>query len=687
MFKMPSARFSLLIFFSLFSISSLFAQDNKELARQLIEQAELTMADTRAEDIARELYVAAAEADPENLKANFQAGYYHIITIGKDLAAKYFLKVYALDPNYRFDIEYWIARSYHYGLEFDRAIDFYNRYKQKHTARADYRGRDKVDLAVIDRHIFECENGKRYVANPGNFAIVNLGSSINSEYEDYAPVLNEAENEMVFTTRRRDGNLNQNVDQDNKPFEDIFYAKKNSSSWSRAENIGAPVNTIFHDSNLALSADGKTLFLYNDVNNGDIFISTKQASGAWSAPAPIPGLINSSYTENSVSISPDGNVLYFSSNRPGGFGGLDLYMATKDSKGAWTRIKNLGPKINTQYDEEGAFIDYDGKTLYFSSRGHKGMGGHDIYKSVYDAANDEWSEPENLGYPINTPDEDVYYVSTKDGKRAYYASVRDDGFGYTDIYMITIPDKPIVKEPVKVEEPVVVETKPEEKPAEVRPVETKPTEPATVPVRFLVNVVDESNSPLDVKIKLEGLPGNIVMPQSRLSAGVYQFTISSTTASNYRLSIEQEGYMFQNQNISIPGASNREQNIERKITMRRLSTGYSTVLRNIYFDFNKATFKEASYNELNKLERMMKQNDRMKVEIAGHTDVVGSKTYNKALSLRRANAVRDFLTSKGVDARRISTVGYGAEKPLASNDDEEEGRELNRRVEFRVVEN
>ncbi len=659
---MNSNRIVLILLFSLLSFAKLIAQDDdpKELARQYVEVAEGIMAETSAMDDAREVMVMAANMDHENTRANFLAGYWHIQTINKDLAVKYLLRVYAVNPNYRFDLEYWIGKSYHYGLEFDRAIDFYNRYKQKLASNSNYTGKDKIDLKVVERNIFECENGKRYVAKPLNYAIVNLGSAINSELDDYAPMLNEMEAEIVFTSRRRDGNMNINVDSDNKPFEDIFTASKVAGEWTRAKNIGAPINTIYHDSNLALSSDGKTLFLYYDVNEGDIFYSTQQRAGVWSTPEPLPGLVNSSFSENSVSISPDEKTLYFTSNRPGGFGGLDIYMATKNSAGAWVSIKNLGSKVNSEWDEEGVFIDYDGKTLYFSSRGHAGMGGYDIFKTTYNELTDEWSEPENMGYPLNTPDDDVYYVATKDGQRAYYASVKDDGLGYADIYMISMPEEKT---------------------------ETAQAEKELLPVRLMVTVVDENNKLLDTKIKLELLPGNQLQGQTRASEGIYEFTLTSENKAEYRLSIEQEGYMFQNLNLSIPAAGAEEQIIERKVSLRKLDTGFSTVLRNIYFDFGKASFKDASYNELNKLERMLKQNTNMKIEIAGHTDNIGSKNFNKNLSQKRANAVRDFLVSKGIDTRRIMAMGYGSEKPLASNDDEEEGRELNRRVEFRVTGN
>ncbi|MCK6616626.1 MAG: OmpA family protein [Cyclobacteriaceae bacterium] len=663
---------SILIFLAVAgTILTGYSQTEKEQAKVYMEQAELIMAETRAIDDARDLMVTAANLDPTNIKANFEAGHYHIKTIGKDLAVKYFLRVYELDPNYRFDLEFWIGQSYQYGLEFDKAIDFYNRYKQRLAKRPNYLGNDRVSPAVVDRAIYECENGKEYVANPKNFSIVNIGREINSEWDDYAPVFNESEDQVIFTSRRRDGNMNQNVDLDNKPFEDIFIARKVNGQWTAAENIGSPINTPYHDSNLALSADGQTLFIYTDEGGGDIYYSDRQPNGTWGAPVPLPGIINSSYEEKSITISSDEKTLYFSSNRPGGYGGLDIYRATKDAKGEWSNVKNMGPKINTEYDDDGPFIDYDGKTLYFSSKGRKGMGGFDIYKSVFDEATNEWSEPENLGYPINTPDNDIYFVSTKDGKRAYYSSVREDGLGYDDIFMITIP-QPVVaaKEPEKLPEPI-----PE-------------IEKQKFPLRYQVKVVEAgSGRPLEAKVRLQGLRDNLVVPGVSGETGIMEFLIRAEEPKDYRLSVELEGYAFVNQNLKLEGASETERSITRTVELRKLTTGVVSVLRNIYFDFDKATFRTESYTELNKLERMMAENPNLKVEIAGHTDAIGTAAYNKLLSQRRAEAVKDFLTKKGIDPRRITAVGYGKTRPLASNDDEEEGRELNRRVEFKVLGN
>lgn len=698
-----SSIYRVLIFLAFLSTHCIptFAQkSDAETAREYMDLAEGILAETKAIDDARGLVVTAADLDTTFIKANYEAGRLHLMTIGKDLAAKYLLRVLRQDPDYRFDIEYSIGESYQYGENFDKAIEYFNRYKEKLAKKSNYQGKDKVELAQVDRSIYECENGKEFVSNPKNFSIVNIGREINSEYEDYAPVINENEDEIVFTTRRREDNLNQNVADDNKPWEDIFFSKKSGTGWAFAKNIGEPVNGQNHDSNTALSADGNTLFLYNDENGGDILYS-ELVNGAWSTPVSLPGIINSSFAEKSVSISADEKTLYFSSNRPGGFGGLDIYKATKDSKGEWSNVKNLGPTINTDLDDDGPFIDYDLVTLYFSSQGRKGMGGFDVFKTTFNPDKNEWSEPENLGYPINTPDNDIYIVFSKDNKRAYYSSVREDGMGYTDIYMITSPEgiknaQPVTKNPPVVvapdtakTEPVVTQVEPKTDPIKVDP---KPKEPTTepkkeiVPLKYVVTVVDATTkSPLDAKVKLQGAKDNVIVASSSVGAGVYEFSISNPKAKDYRLSVDLTGYVFVNQNLKIEGATTKEKTINRTIELRKVATNVSGVLRNLYFDFDKATFKTESYTELNKLEAMMRQNESMIIEIGGHTDAVGSKPYNNLLARKRAEAVKDYLTKKGIDARRIKAVGYGETKPLVSNDDEEEGREINRRVEFTII--
>lgn len=686
-------RKALIGFVYLLFVTSNFAlaQDidaNQELARQLLEIGDEIYYQQKAPEVAKEQYVAAAQADPDNIRANYMAGKLITETINKHEATPYFLKVYSLDANFRFDILYSIGRAYQYGQEFEKAIEYYNLYTQKLEQEAEYRGDDKIPLSQVQRRIYESENGLEYMQNARNFSIVNIGESINSNSLDYAPVINADETMMIFTSRRRDGNLNENVYDDNFPYEDIFISYKKDGKWSPAENIGNTVNTLYFESNLALSADGQQLYIYRDENNGDIYVSDRKSDNTWSAPQPLSSNINSSYSENSVSISPDGQTLYFSSNRPGGYGGIDIYKCEKDRRGVWGKVTNLGDAINTPFDEDGVFIDYDGKTLYFSSRGHKGIGGYDIYKSIYDAGNSQWSPPVNLGYPINTPDDDIFFVSTKDGKRGYYATVRSDGSGYLDIYMVEPDRSSNASNKLEKQKPNEITTQKKESNKIINKVATTTPDKSLQPVRLLLKVEDNKTQiVLSSQVKLKSTTGGKELVPVEVSKGIYQFEIQQEKARQYVLSVESPGYMFKSLKMEIPAAKADLQEFRKKIGLDKVTEGYRMVLEFIYFDFNNASLKKESRDGLESIRTFLESNKNTNIEIAGHTDSWGPRAYNKDLSQKRAQAIVDYLIQQGIDASRLIAHGYGEEQPLASNDDENEGRELNRRVELRVLSN
>lgn len=647
-------------------------EQDKRQSQQYFELAKEMITSTKAVDDARDLMVIAANFDTTNVLANFEAGYMYITTINKDLAEKYFNRVYRQRPSYRFDLEYWIGRSYQYGLQFDKAIDFYNRYKVKlEKTSTSYSGKDKIPAREVDRRIEECNNGKEFVSQPKPFSIINVGSEINSEFDDYGPVVNADETEIIFTTRRRDGNVYENVWDDNKPYEDIFVSKKAGEKWEQATNIGTSINTKFNNSNLTLSPSGNMLFIYNDgIGDGDVFFSDRKPDGSWTLPKPLPGNINSPYRESSVSMTKDESTIYFASERPGGLGISDIYSAKKNARGSWTIIKNLGPGINTEYEEDSPYIDYDGKTLYFSSMGRKGMGGRDLFKStLIDEEKNEWSEPENLGFPINTPDDDLFITGTSTPNRFYFASERAGGFGYSDIYLVT----EMKKDEEKKDEPVVVKREPVKK--------------ETQPHKFILTVVDaETKEPMEAKVRMRGVD-NTAIASLKTAVGVHEFVIMSPIPKNYIVYVEQDGYIFENLEIALGGAKEIQSTDEKKIMLRKIKTGEVSVLRHVFFDTGKATLKPESSDELDKLLKLMEQNTKMRVEIGGHTDNVGGHDINIQLSQRRAGAVKNYLTSKGIEAKRITAVGYGETKPIVSNDDEEGGRAINRRVEFKILQN
>ena len=676
-------RLLVITLFSCLAISLKAQDDNAPMAQDFLEIANETYFNTRAIIQANELYVQAADLDPGNIEANYMAGRTSLETNFKSKATEYLLRVYKLDPEYQFNLLYMVGQSLQYALKFDQAIQFYNQYLEKVNQQSNYRGQDYTSPEEVDRKIFECKNGIDYTQNPGNYRLENAGGLINSEWDDFSPVLNADETMIVFTTRRGDGNLNPDVFDDNLYHEDIFISTKQNGQWLNSTNIGSVVNTPFHDSNLALSADGKELYIYRDSNAGDIYYSEYRPDGTWSKPVALAAPINSSFTENSFSLSPDGEIAFFSSDRPGTLGGLDIYFATRDRKGDWIAAKNLGPTINTPFDEDGPFIDYDSKSLYFSSKGHKGMGGYDIYKSVYDSATQTWGEPINLGYPINTPDNDVFFVSTPDGERGWYSSAREDGLGFTDVYQVWLSDE--IKE---ASQPVTHPT-PEPTPEpEPDPVYVEPTPQATLqPVTLLLRVVDEkTKNPMDASLELLGAEG-VPVNMHKVDQGTYEATFNHTSTRQYQLNVQKEGYMYKSLSVDIPAAGSNPQTLRRLLNLDPLQVGYKSILRNIYFDYGKATLTRDSSPELDKLKNMLSQNPNITVEISGHTDSSGPKDFNKKLSQRRAQAVVDYLANAGINKSKMKAVGYGEEQPMASNDDEEEGREINRRVEFKILGN
>jgi len=645
-----------------------FSQDNQEISQQLIEIADEIYANTQAYIQARDAYIQVLDFDADNVKANYMAGKLYLQTINKERATPYLIKVLENDPEYSFDLYYLIGSAYQYNLDFDNAIKFFEQYLDKLANAGNYQGSELVPAASAKRKIEQCEIGKVLVANPLNYRITNIGPAINSEWPDYAPVVNREENILMFSSRRQEGNLNPDVFEDNFPFDEIFISSKEGGEWTPAENIGSIINTPFFESSLAISPDNKVAYFYYDENGGDIYYSNRDEDGNWTEPIPMSPPINSSFQESSITISPDGQLLIFTSDRTTSIGSKDLYFSIKDRRGKWANAENIGPVLNTEYDEDFPFIDQDGKTLYFSSRGHRGMGGYDIFMSVYDSINETWIEPVNLSYPINTPDNDISFITTSDGKRGYYSSVKDDSYGHEDIYMFQVPE----------EIQGIDEDQTE--------IEKKPTPVVTLKsVKVLIEVVSDQGQPLTANVKLRNDTERMLIPVSGMGVGKYVVYVNNPKNHKFHVSAELDGFMFENRVINIPKPSEVEQTVQVQVVLEKIKTGSWKVLRNIYFDFDKAVLKEDSHVELNKLYQVLQENNRLICELSGHTDNVGKPSYNKELSYNRAKAVYEYLVKKGIDPKRIQPVGYGEEKPMASNDDEEGGRELNRRVEFRVL--
>jgi hypothetical protein len=332
------------------------------------------------------------------------------------------------------EARYYLGQARHLAYQFDQAINTFNSLKSQIEKLS---VKDKELLKKIDREIRYSENAKELTAHPVKFRITNLGSAVNSEYDEHSPVVTADESMIIFTSNRP--GTGNHASPDGLYNEDIYFSEWREGKWLPAMNIGKKINTAANDATVSLSADGRELLVYrNDGVSGDLYIS-KFGNDGWSKPEKLPKPINSVYNETHGSITDGGNTVYFASDRPGGLGGKDIYVSRKLPTGEWGKPLNLGPAINTSEDEDSPFIHSDGKTLYFASEGHNSMGGFDVFYSTMNDSG-QWAEPVNVGYPINTPDDDLFYIPTADGQRVYYASKRKGGFGRSDIYIIEFPE-------------------------------------------------------------------------------------------------------------------------------------------------------------------------------------------------------------------------------------------------------
>ena len=616
---------------------------------------------------AKDLFLQALDFDPNNAQAHFMAGKSIMLTVHKEEALPHFLTAIELDPQVDEEAFYYIGMAYHHVYMFEDAIEYYQLHRKKLIRSLDFE--KSKQIIEVDRKIFECRNAEIYLSHPVDVTITHLTTSINGEHPDYAPAIDADETIMVFTSRRED-NVNSIVADDHEYYEDVFIAFKDGDEFGEAQNIGAPINTNFHNASISLSPDGKELFLYSSINGGDIYESIRQDDGSWSRPEPIPGEVNSPYLENSVSETADLQTLYFTSDRPGGYGGTDIYVSTKERNGDWGEPENLGPIINTEMDEDGVFISANGEHLYFSSNGHAGMGDLDIYKAVKDAETGEWSRPVNLGYPINSVENDIYFTLSGDEKTAYYSSVGLETAGEQDIYKIDMTNF----EPITIAEIITRENVSE--PIVKIPDSTK--------VTFGVDVVDrENDNPLDATVSLLKESAGTTLVPEQVDSGKYSIEFFVSKFEKYVVKVEKEDFESEEFPIYVIGKGREDLTLNETVRLRKARSSNVNLI-NVYFELN--SYEPISLEGVHFLELMMKEQNDIAVEIAGHTDNTGEQDYNKQLSKRRAEAVKNYLVRSGIAADRIKTVGYGEERPMATNETLN-GRKLNRRTEFRVISN
>lgn len=627
--------------------------------------------------LARDHYLFAHQYNPDNTILNYLIGVCYLYTDDKYEALKYLRKAYDKRPDLTPEIEYYLARGYHLVLEFNKAIGHYQNYRDKIVALGDVNAVFKTD-----RHIEECQNGKELVENPKRVIISNMGDSINSIADDYFSVFSHNDSMVYFTSRRLIGKKEKRNPYDNKFFEDIYVSKLiDNGLWSGSVPLYGKVNSSANDALIGVSPDGSQIFVYRGKKkNGDIYVSNYNPKKSnWKSPKPISKRINSDQQEGSVFLTITGDTLYFTSaNEEETIGGRDILFSVKDENGKWSDPIQFGSLVNTKYNEEGIFFTPAGNEMYFSSQGHNSMGGYDVFYT-YLLDDGTWSDPENLGYPINTADDDLFYVLSSNGKYGYYSTNREGGKGGRDIYKVTFLGSE--KELLLENKDIMISGIPDT----IKQGFYELPELLTIDSFYYLTgrVLDkETNEPLFGKLEFIDIDISDVVATA-ISSDSGKYIVKFVEAKKYGVEVIVKDYLFYLDVIDMTGASTDEPKV-LDILLEKIKVGTKVVLENIYFETGKATLKADSYVQLNQVITFLESNETIRLEISGHTDNTGSLKINTKLSEDRAKAVVDYLVSQGIDKTRLESKGYAFTQPIAPNDTAE-GREQNRRVEFKVL--
>ena len=490
------------------------------------------------------------------------------------------------------------------------------------------------------------------VKNNGKYKKENLGTAVNSKYEEVMPLIS-ADGKTLYIDRK-DHPQNVNGADEN---DDIWYSEFTDGKWANVKNIGKPLNNDGHNFVFSISPDNNTMLVGNTyLPNGDVgsfgVSITNRTQDGWEIPTKLN--IENYYNNAgnvSFSLSADGKVLLMAVGRDDSYGEHDVYVSFLKSDGSWSEPKNLGPIVNTLGDEATPYLASDNVTLYYSTSGKPGYGSNDIFVTKrLDNSWTKWSEPLNLGPEVNSKGWDAYYTVEASGKYAYFASTGAGSMGEDDVFRIQLID----------------EVKPE-------------------PVVMIVGkVVDKGNKkPLGVEIVYYDLKTKEEVGRARSNPKDGSYKIVLPYGKEYGFHAEKKGYYAESDNIDLTQIK-EYQEIKRDLALAPIVVGKNIALNNVFFVQSKAILQPTSYGELDRLVGILKENPAIKIEVAGHTDNVGDPAKNLKLSEERVEAIKDYLTKNGIAASRISGKGYGGTQPIASND-KEETRKLNRRVEFKII--
>lgn len=590
------------------------------------------------------------EEDSTNTEAMFKLGvcYLHIFSFKESL--ELIEKAVKINPDVDPFQHYWHGRALHENDFFDEAIIEYQYYLDKYTGQKDTR---RIE---IEKLIAQAKVAKELLANPRLYIVENLGDSINSEYHEHSPMLTKDGKTIIFTTQREyEGHHLQ--DPDGHFYEAIFISKKNKDgNWNMAEPISKKLEHGGHDANIQLFDDDTKMLVYRQTKQGDFYISSLQGDGSWGIPKPITEINTGSY-EVDASITKDGSRMYFATDKYTKERHLNIYYADKKDDGTWGDPVELPEIINSPFDENAPFISDDGMTLYFCSNGKKSMGGYDIFYTTV-TADGVWTEPKNLGVPINSTDEDIHYSIDAATGKSYFASHREEGLGEMDIY-VAVP-VPMVKINGSVvssldKSPVLLDS-----------------------IEVLFQSTDESRFAYTTK---DSLKEGVFKPEI-ISANTYELLVVRNQDTLYKENMEVE--LAENNETIIDKEIVLDYEMLAKLAPELKIAAIKEKTYYIYFDYDKFALLNEGKEVLDSL-LGMEETKQMTWQLYGHTDSKGSVKYNLKLSKNRANTVVEYLQKSGVNADLITYEAKGEEEPIATNDTDE-GRAKNRRVEIIITE-
>ncbi len=589
----------------------------------------------------------AVKQAPQMQDGLYYLGLTYRYTLNFENAIAQFKKLESINPNYFAWYYYEEGFCYESLRQFDNAARCYRLFTEKFSGdptRMNFVHQARYRLNYIQKQ-------KELAAmKPSMQEPTKLPAPINTKYPDYMPAMDPTGTKVYFTSKRVGGITQEDASAPDGD-EDIFFIEKTNGKWSDPQPLPQPINSAANEGAACFSADGQ-LMVYtacsraDGIGNCDLYIATLQGN-TWTQPRNMGNVVNSQEWDSQPTISPDGNRIIFCSARPGGYGAEDLYMIEKNSFGEWGPASNLGGMVNTPFSDDSPFLAQDGKTLYFGSKGHPGFGGYDIFKTVFE--NGKWSEPVNIGKPLNTDGDDNYFTIGGSGEMGYFSSNRGDG--QVDLYEIGIPPS-------------------------MRP-------EATVVVEGIVTDA-KTKKDLDADVKVEDLNSGELIAVNKSNSATGKYLVVLQAGRTYSVSASKDGYFFHSERFDIP-LTVKYETIEKNISLRPFEKGASVVLNNIFFETGKATLSAQSRLELQKAIALLNANPKMKIEVGGHTDNVSDDAFNLKLSQDRARAVKDYLVKGGIGAERLVAKGYGESAPIASNDTDG-GRQSNRRTEFKILE-